>query len=419
MTKQHAKVVIVGAGFGGLYAARTLAGKPVDVVLIDRHNYHTFTPLLYQVATSALDPADIAYPVRSIFRHDDNVNFLMGNVAAIDVDQQQVTVETRQEQQGQSYDYLVIAAGSITNFFGLDGTHPHVFELKSAQDSIDLRNHVLRLFERAAWTNDEALRQALMTITVVGGGPTGLETAGALHELYNHVLREEYPELKGITARVLLIEAGDCLLQPYPETLQRAALQQLVSLGVEVIFNNPVVAVTDEAIKLGDGREIPTHTLIWTAGVKAASLAQQLAQATQHNGRIAVKSTMEVEGMTRVYVVGDMAYLEDESGQPYPMMIPVAKQQGIRAAKNILRRENGEMEEVFIYHDRGIMATIGRRRAVAWIYNRIPLTGYLAWVAWLGLHILTLMGFRNRLAVLVSWVWNYLTYDRSVRIITK
>ena len=419
MAEARPRVVIIGAGFGGLYAARTLAHQPVDVVLIDRNNYHTFTPLLYQVGTSALDPSEVAYPVRSIFRGDHNVDFLMGTVTALDVDQQQVMVETAEGQRQQAYDYLVVAAGSVTNFFGLDGTHPHVFELKTLQDAIDLRNHVLRLFERATWTDDDARRQALTTLVVVGGGPTGLETAGALHELYNHVLRREYHEQERITAQVYLIEATDRLLQPYPENLQQAALHQLESLGVEVIFDNPVVAVTDDAIQLKDGREIATRTLIWTAGVQASGLGGQLGLPPQRGGRIAVNETMEVESLAAVYVVGDMAYLEDPAGQPYPMLIPVAKQQGILAAKNILRREKGEAQETFAYHDRGIMATIGRRRAVAWIFNRIPLTGYIAWVAWLGLHILTLMGFRNRLNVLVNWIWNYLTYDRSVRIITK
>ncbi len=416
---QHPRVVIIGAGFGGLYAARTLAKKPVSVLLIDRNNFHTFTPLLYQVATCALDPSEIAYPIRSVFRKNENIDFLMGDVRNIDAKEQHVVVETNNGERQENYDYLIIAAGSVTNFFGLNPQNPLIFELKTLQDAINLRNHVLSLFEKAAWATDKELQQALTTLIVVGGGPTGLETAGALHELYNHVLDKEYRQLKDIKAQVYLIEATDHLLDPYPEKLQRAALNQLESLGVKVIFNNPVVGATDNCIRLKDGREIATYTLLWMAGVQAPGIAAEVNQSDQHIGRIEIQPTMEVVGLERVYAVGDNAFLDNKQGKPYPMMIPVAKQQGILAARNILRRESGKPQQDFRYRDRGIMATIGRRRAVAWVYNRIPLTGYFAWIAWLALHIITLMGFRNRLNVLVNWMWNYITYDRSVRIITE
>lgn len=419
MTTSRPRGVIIGAGFGGMRAARALERKPVDVVLIDRNNYHTFTPLLYQVATSALDPSEIAYPVRTIFQHVNNVDSLMGQVTAVDVAHQQVTVETSEGLRRESYDYLIIAAGSTTNFFNLDPTNPLVFELKTLQDAIELRNHVLNLFEQAAWTNDIALRRALTTIVVAGGGPTGLETAGALHELFNDVLHKEFHELKDLDAQVFLVEANANLLAQYPERLQRAALWQLESLGVHAIFNNPVVAVTKDCIRLKNGREILAHTLVWTAGVQASCLAKQLKQPLYRNGRIAVKPTMEVEGVANVYAVGDMAYLEDRKGVPYPMLAAVAQQQGTCAARNILRRESGKMQKAFAYFDRGVMATIGPSRAVAWIFNRIQLTGLLAWFAWLGLHIILLMGFRNRLVVLVNWFWDYVTYSPAARIITE
>lgn len=256
-------------------------------------------------------------------------------------------------------------------------------------------------------------------MVVVGGGPTGLETAGALHELYNFVLKNEYRQSRGVEAKVYLVEALDQLLLPYPKRLQQSALDQLESLGVKVILSNPLAEISDKQVVLKNGQTINTHTLIWAAGVKASPLSSMLGVELQKGGRVPITPELEVIGREHIYVVGDMAYLEDDQGQPYPMLIPVAKQQGILAAQNILRRAANEQPQAFQYNDRGIMATIGRRRAVAWIYNRIPLTGFIAWLAWLGLHLLWLLGFRNRLNVLVNWVWNYLTYDRSVRIILK
>jgi NADH dehydrogenase len=279
-----------------------------------------------------------------------------------------------------------------------------------------LRNHVLRRFEEAVWTEDAEAQRALTTIVVVGGGPTGLETAGAVYELYNHVLDQEYRG-QSLDTRVVLVEMLPQLLTPYPEELQEAALAQLGSLGVEVVLGEAVVEVTADQVQLENGRSIPTRTLIWAAGVQAPPLSRELGIELQKGGRAPVAETMQLKGREQIYVVGDMAYLENEEGQPYPQVIPVAQQQGRTAADNILAHlEGGEMRP-FRYSDRGMMATIGRRRAVAWIYNRIPLKGFLAWLAWLGLHLLTLLGFRNRLNVLINWIWNYLTYDRSVRII--
>ena len=410
------RIVIIGAGFGGLHAARQLANEAVDVLLIDRNNYHTFTPLLYQVATCGLEAEEIAYPVRSIFRGDANIAFLLGDVTGVDTERQVVDVRTVDGSRQERYDYLIVAAGSVTNYFDMTPIEAASFDLKELTDAVILRNHILHLFERAVWAEDAEYRKALTTIVVVGGGPTGLETAGALRELYTHVLNKEFASL---SPQVILIEATDRDLAPFPETLQRSAIEQLESLDVEVVLGNPVVDAGSDYIVLKDGRIIHTHTLIWSAGVKASPLALALGVRLQRGGRVPVLPTLEAEGVDNVYVIGDMAYLEDEGGQPYPMLIPVAKQQGILAAKNILRRLKGWQQQPFAYIDRGIMATIGRSRAVAYIFNHFKLSGYFAWIAWLGLHLVALLGFRNRLNVMVNWVWNYFTYDRSVRIILE
>jgi NADH dehydrogenase len=413
------RIVIVGAGFGGLYAARTLEHKSVDVLLIDRQNYHTFTPLLYQVATAGLEPEEIGYPVRGIFRARSNISFMVGEVIGINTAEKYVEVITSERTRHERYDYLIVAAGSITNYFNKPEIARDSFELKSLNDAIELRNHILRSVETAAWTEDEEYRRALTTLVVVGGGATGLETAGALAELFKNVLGKEYPFLGWSLPKVLLVEATDRLLLPYPNSLQKAALRQLESLGVEVVLGNPVRETAPDHITLQDGRVIPTYTLIWAAGVRASALGELFGLRLQRAGRVPVKPTMEVESLNGVYVIGDMAYLEDGDGKPYPMLIPVAKQQGIIAAKNILRKMAGRSQHEFRYHDRGIMATIGRSRAVAWIYNRVKLTGYVAWLAWLGLHLITLLGFRNRINVFVNWVWNYFTYDHASRLIIE
>ncbi len=417
MEIQRRRIVIIGAGFGGIFAAQQLDNEFVDVLLIDRNNYHTFTPLLYQVATSGLEPGEIAYPVRGIFRDQRNLTFLMGEVVHIDTNQQVVEVKTARDTRFEHYDTLIVAAGSTSNYFNTPGLEEHAFELKTLSDAVNIRNHVLKLFERAVWTADENLREALTTIVVVGGGPTGLEMAGAMHELYSHVLKKEYPHMT--PPRVILAEAANSLLLAYPEHLREAALRQVQSLGVEVELGSAVQSVEEGKVYLKDGRIIASHTVIWSAGVKASPLAEMLGVPLQRAGRVPVAPTMKALGLENVYVVGDMAYLEDANGRPYPMLIPVAKQQAILAATNIIREIQGADALTFKYNDRGTMATIGRSRAVALIFNRIPLTGTIAWLAWLGLHLITLMGFRNRLTVFINWLWNYLTYDRSMRIILE
>lgn len=421
MAVEQPRVVIIGAGFGGLYAARSLAKHDLDILLIDRRNFHTFTPLLYQVATCGLDSSEIAYPVRSIFRKNQNVRFMLGDVLGINAEAKSISVRTNGVIREETYDYLIVAAGSVTNYFNNNAVAQFSYGIKDLGESVELRNHILRLFEKAAWAHDNPeYRDALTTMVVVGGGPTGLEMAGALFELYNHVLRHEYHKDRELHARVILIEAMDHLLSPYPESLQKSALKQLESMGVEVMLGQMVEDVGEDYVRLKSGEVIKTHTLVWAAGVKASPLAEMLDVELQRGGRVPIMETTQVIGHDDIFVVGDMAYLiNPKNERPYPQLIPVAQQQGRLAATNIVRRLQGEPEKTFKYSDRGIMATIGRSHAVAWIFYRVKLTGYIAWLSWLVLHIVTLMGFRNRISVFINWLWNYVTYDRSVRIILE
>jgi len=416
-TSARPRIIIIGAGFGGLAVVNKLLRQPVDILLIDRNNFHTFTPLLYQVATCALDPSEIAYPIRGIYRKNRNISFLLGEVTAIHPQEKRVVVKTNGTSLDQYYDYLVVATGSVINFFGNESVEQFAFGLKNMQDTIILRNHILKLFEKAAWTKDSIEREAMTTMVVVGGGPTGLETAGALYELYNHVLSREYNRANSIRARVVLVEATNTLLTPYPERLRELARKQLESLGVEVIMGKAVQKMEKNRVTLADGEVIHTHTLVWSAGVKGSPVARMLGVELARGDRIPVQPTLEVIGLENVYAVGDIAYLLDAESKPYAQVIPVAQQQGKYVAQNIINRLNNKPQDEFIYRDKGIMATIGRRRAVAYPYNKVQLSGFFAWVTWLGLHLVWLMGFRNRVTVFVNWVWNYITYDRSVRII--
>ena len=408
------KVIIIGAGFGGLFAAKTLANQPVDVLLIDRHNYHTFTPLLYQVATSALDPSSIAYPVRKIFSGNANVRCVMGEVTAIHPVNKTVEILIDGMSREESFDDLIIATGSKPSYFGNEHFQEHVFDLRTLSDAVRLRNHILRTFEMAAWFPDPVAANAFTQYVVIGGGPTGLETAGALYELLNRVLTSEYKKKGQIKAEIYLVELLPNLLDTYPEKLQQSALRQLRDLGVNVILDNGVQEITEDGIQLRDGTRLTTRTIIWAAGVQG--IHPPVANLSFPD-KIPVKLTLETIEFKNIYAVGDTAYLPEEAGTAYPMVIPVAQQQGILAAKNILRGYQGKTKQPFQYYDRGSMATIGRKRAVAWIYNRVPISGFLAWLAWLFLHFVTLIGFRNKLVVLISWIWSYFTLDRSVRII--
>lgn len=406
------RVVIVGAGFGGLWAARALAGQPVAVRLLDKNNYHTFLPLLYQVASAELEPELIARSVRSLLRHQANAQSVMAEVERIDPAAQVVYAA------GQAYpfDYLILALGSVNHYFGTPGAQEHCFTLKSLEEGVGLRNHILRCVERAAQLGPEeqAERDRLLTFVVVGGGPTGVEFAGALTELLRHPLAGDYPELAlRQQARVILVEAADELLRAVGGG--DYARQRLANMGVEVRLNSAVAAVTDRSIVLADGVALPTATPIWTAGVTGAPLAGESLGPRARGGRIPVRPTLQTLEHDAIFVVGDLAYLEQD-GQALPGVAQVAMQQGAHAAGNILRLISQTPPLPFRYRDKGAMATIGRNAAVAQIAGR-RYTGFIAWLIWLAVHLFFLIGFRNRLGVLINWAWSYLFFERAVRLI--
>jgi len=404
-------VVIVGAGFGGLWAARGLAGAPVRVTILDRRNFHTFLPLLYQVAAAELEPEDIAYPVRAIVRRYPNVAFRMAEVTGVDLRERRVVLA----EGSLPYDYLVLAAGSRTGFFGLESVARYAFELKDLPQATALRSHILRQFELADYEHDPERRRRLLTFVIVGGGPTGVEFAGALAELVFGVLPRDYPRVDFREVRIVLLEAADRLLPALPASLGEYARRRLEAKGVEVRLRAAVRGASVEAVHLADGRTIETATLVWTAGVEGSELGRELGVPLGRGGRLLVEPTLQVPGHPEVYVVGDMAYVEDETGRPVPQVAPAAIQQGRHAARNIRRQLAGEAPVAFRYRDPGTMVTIGRNAAVAVIKGR-PVRGFSAWLAWLGVHIVRLIGFRNRLLVLVNWGWSYLFYERGVRL---
>jgi len=407
------RVVIVGAGFGGLRAARALGNAPVDIVLVDRHNYHLFQPLLYQVATAGLEPEQIARPVRAILRGQRNLEFRMTEVTGLDASGKRIV--TTEGPIG--YDYLILAVGGETNYFGLAGVVRHGFGLKDVPEAIRIRNHVLHAFERAMLEPDAERRRAWLTFVVVGGGPTGVEMAGALSELIRLVLVKDYPRLNVKDVRVLLLEATDRLLGPMPARLREAAAETLWrKKHVEVRFGATVADYDGERVLLKSGEVIPARSLIWAAGVQAVSLTARLGLRTVRQGRVAVAPTLEVPEHPDIYVIGDAAYLEVD-GAPLPMMAPVAIQMAGTAAANIRRRLAGQPPAPFDYRDPGSLATIGRNAAVAYIHG-IGFTGFPAWVVWLVVHIVQLIGFRNKLFVLLNWAWDYFFYERAARLIT-
>lgn len=404
--------MIVGAGFGGLRAARALRHAPVDVVLVDRRNYHLFQPLLYQVATAGLEPEQIAKPVRAIVRRQRNFEFRMVEVTGLDPATKRL--ETRDG--AVAYDYLILAVGGETNYFGLDSIPRHGFGLKDIPEAIRIRNHVLRSFERAMLEPDPERRRAQLTFVVVGGGPTGVEMAGALSELIRLVLVKDYPRLNLKDVRVLLLEATDRLLAAMPARLREAAAETLWRKHVEVRFGATVADFDGGRVLLKSGEVIPGESLIWAAGAKAAALTAHLGLPTARQGRLTVDATLQVPGHPDIYVVGDAAYLE-AGGEALPMMAPVAIQMAETAAANIRRQLEGEPPTAFRYRDPGSLATIGRNAAVANLWG-IGFTGFPAWLMWLVVHIIQLIGFRNKLFVLLNWAWDYFLYERGARLIT-
>jgi NADH dehydrogenase len=410
----HPRVIVVGAGFGGLNAARALANRDVDVLLLDRNNYHGFWPLLYQVATAGLEPESIAYPVRAIARKYANITFLMAAVRGVDFGRKLVHTDGAPI----AYDYLVLAAGSTTNYFGNDALAGQTCGLKDIDDAERLRNHLLAAFEQAVRERTADRRAALMTLVIVGGGPTGVELAGAFVELIDYVLRKDYPMLDLRQARVVLVEAHDRILATFPARLQQRARRRLERMDVEVRLNAPVDSVEQGVIAFRDGTHLAAGTVVWTAGVRGAQLVDTLPVDVARGARVKVAPTLSLPGRPEVFVIGDMAYLEGYKGDAaFPMVAPVAIQQGEQAAHNILAQIQGRPMRAFRYVDKGQMATIGRRAAVLDAFG-MQLDGRIAWIGWLLVHLIQLVGFRNRLIVLTNWAYNYVTYDHGVRLIT-
>lgn len=405
------RVVIVGAGFGGLWAVRALAAAPVDALLVDRNNYHAFLPLLYQVAAAELEPEDIAYPVRSILRTLRHVRFAFAEVQEIDLPGRVV----RAGNGLLPYDFLILATGSVSHFFGVPGAAQHAFPLKTMEHGIALRNHILGCFERAAHESFAERRREALTFAIVGGGPTGVEFAGALAELIRGPLVKDFPGLGFREVRVVLLEARETVPPGLPERLRAYTEGRLRRMGVEVRVRAVVSEVTPHAVHLKEGTVIPTETVVWTAGVRGDPSAQAWGLPTARDGRVKVLPTLQVPGNPEVYVVGDLAYLE-EDGRPLPMVAPVAIQQGASAARNIVRQAAGGDPLPFRYRDTGTMVTIGRNAAVTCLGRRC-FSGFPAWVVWLSVHIFKLIGFRNRLLVLINWAWDYFFYERAVRLI--
>ncbi|MGH7567969.1 MAG: NAD(P)/FAD-dependent oxidoreductase [Gemmatimonadales bacterium] len=408
-------VVVVGAGFGGLRAARALRRAPAQVVLVDRCNYHLFQPLLYQVATAGLEPSSIAKPVRAILRGQRNFDFRMAEVTGVDFTGRRVLTDSG----ALAYDFLILAVGGETNYFGVEGAARHGFGLKDLGEAVRIRNHVLRCFEQAMVEADADQRRALLTFVVVGGGPTGVEMAGALSELIRLVLVKDYPRLNIGDVRVLLLEATDHLLGAMPPRLSAAAARTLTRKHVEVRFDTAVRDYDGVLVSLRQGDAIPARTLIWAAGAQAAALTSRLGTATARQRRLVVEPTLQLSGHPEVFVIGDAAYLES-AGTPLPMMAPVALQMAETAAANIRRRLRGAVAPLraFRYRDPGSLATIGRNAAVAHVFG-IGFTGFPAWVVWLVVHLIQLVGFRNKLFVLLSWAWDYFFYERAVRLIAS
>ena len=407
-------IVIIGAGFAGLETARGLAKARVRITLIDKNNHHLFQPLLYQVAAAGLLPSQIAQPVRTIFRGQKNLNFQMGEVTDINFDEKYVKLNGSVI----AYDYLVIAVGGRTNFFGFDAIEKYGLQLKDLETAINTRNHLLRMFENASREADPEKRKAMLTFVIVGGGATGVETAGILAELIEHVMVKVYPRLNLGDARVILLEASPNLISSYPDELRKATLKLLHGKHVDVKLNTKLQDYNGQCVTLGDGSIIESQTLIWTAGIKAAEIVDSLNMDKASGGRARVTPTLQLPLFPETFLIGDAAFVPDENGTPLPMVSTVAIQQGQYTANSILNLRNGRTLKPFHYNDPGLLATVGRNAAVARIWG-ISFSGFIAWVIWVFLHIYRIIGFRNRLLVMFNWALDYFFYDNQVRLITR
>jgi NADH:ubiquinone reductase (H+-translocating) len=411
-SKSTTRVVIVGAGFGGLNAARSLARENVHITIIDRKNHHTFQPLLYQVATAGLSPGEIAAPIRGVFRGNKNVVSLLEEVQDFDLERRVV----KTSEQELPYDYLVVAAGATHAYFGHDDWELYAPGLKTIEDALEIRRRVLLAFELAERQGVSGATLEPMNFVVVGGGPTGVELAGTLAEITHHVLAHEFHSIDPRSATVLLLEGGPRVLPTYPEDLSHSAEEQLRRLGVDVRTNTLVTQVEPGAVRFGESRMV-APVILWAAGVAASPLGKKLGMPCDRAGRVLVQPDLSLPGHPEVFVIGDLAALKDENAKMLPGVAPVAIQQGKYVAKTIRRDLEREPRQNFRYWDKGSLATIGRAAAVAQ-FGKIHISGFVAWLAWLFIHIFFLIGFRNRLLVFIQWAWSYVTYERSARLIT-
>ena len=404
-------VVIVGGGFGGLYAARALKGEPVELTIVDKRNHHVFQPLLYQVAMAGLSPGDIASPIRWILRRQKNVEVLLAEATGVDVAGRRLILTDGEI----PYDYLIIATGSTHAYFGHDEWRPTAPGLKTLEDALEIRRRVLLAYEHAERATDPERQSALLTFVVIGGGPTGVEMAGALAEMSRHSLARDFRHFNPSSARIILLEGGPSILTAFPEPLRDAARKDLEALGVEVRTGAAVTHVADGAVTAG-GDVIRTATVVWAAGVSASPLGASLGVPVDRAGRVRVLPDLTIPGAPNVFVVGDLASLDGADGRPLPGVAQVAIQMGKHAARNILRAMEQQPLRPFVYRNLGNMATIGRASAIG-DFTTFRLKGLIGWLVWLFVHILNLIGFRNRLVVMVQWAWAYFTYQRAIRLI--
>jgi len=408
------KVIIVGGGFGGMNAAKVLArDEDLEILLLDRRNHHLFQPLLYQVAMAGLSPAEIAFPIRSVFRRDPRVGVLLAEVMGIIPAQNTILTNIGEFK----YDYLILACGAEHSYFGHTEWEDFAPGLKTLEQATEIRRRVLVAFERAEAEKDEAKIKEWLTFVIVGGGPTGVELAGALGEITRYTLAEDFRHIDPSNTRVLLIEAGPRILAAFPEDLAKRAAHDLQSLGVEICAGSRVTEVNATGVRTTD-RFIPAKTAIWAAGVKPSPLNAFLDGELDKAGRVVVDSSLAIPTHPNIFVIGDQAHAKDEKGEPLPGLAPVAMQQGRFAGRQIRREIDGKPREKFHYKDKGTMATIGRKRAIAMI-GRLHIGGFVAWLMWLLIHIYYLIGFRNRALVLWNWTYSYLTYRRGARLITE
>ena len=413
MRAERKRVVIIGGGFGGLYAAKSLGNQLVDVMLVDHKNHHTFQPLLYQVATAALSPGDIASPIRGILRRYANIEVLLGEVVGFDLNGRRVHLNGGADL---AYDYLIVAAGATHSYFGHEEWGAFAPGLKTLEDATVIRRRILLAFEDAERQAAEGRNPGPLNFVVLGAGPTGVELAGALIEIARGVLAHDFRHINPSHARVILLEGGPRVLPAYPEDLSRSAVEQLRSMGVDVRTGSVVTLVEPGLVRVGN-MVIPSTVTLWAAGVAASPLGKMVSSSTDRAGRVPVRPDLSLAEHPEIFVIGDLAAVKDEGGNPLPGLAAVALQEGKATATNILRELRGESRRPFYYRDKGLFATIGRQAAVA-RFGRIHLTGFVAWVAWLFIHLILLIGFRNRVLVLVNWVWAYFADQRGARLIT-